>query len=91
MASVTYRVREAGPADYGGLRECMATVFQETEGQKYGVFDQALWEWQYLRTERPSLIVIAESEGRVIGYYHAMTLTMRRDGRAVTGAMVQDV
>lgn len=91
MAGVTYRVREAEPADYPGLRACMTTVFQETHGQKSEVFDHRLWEWQYLRTERPSLIVIAESEGRVIGYYHALTLTMSRGGRAVSGAMVQDV
>ena len=88
---MTYRVREAEPADYPAIRECMARVFQETDSQKSGVFDHRLWEWQYLSTERPSLIVIAESEGRVIGYYHALTLAMSREGRAVSGAMVQDV
>lgn len=91
MGGVAYRVREATPADYPGLHECMTAVFRETDSQKSGVFDHRLWEWQYLRTEHPSLIVIAESEGRVVGYYHALTLTMSREGRVVIGAMVQDV
>ena len=88
---MTYRVREAEPADYPGLRACMTTVFQETASQKSGVFDHRLWEWQYLRTEYPSLIVIAESEGRVVGYYHALTLAMSRQGRVVSGGLIQDV
>jgi GNAT superfamily N-acetyltransferase len=69
----------------------MTAVFQETNSQKSEVFDHRLWEWQYLRTEHPSLIVIAESEGRVVGYYHALTLAMRRQGRAVSGGLIQDV
>ena len=69
----------------------MDEVFHETAGQKTSEFGRALWEWQYLQGEHPSLVVVADDDGRLCGYYHALIVDMQRDGRAVLGAMVQDV
>lgn len=91
MAKVDYVVRDATPADYPAVRACLAQVFQETEGQKAAWFNDAIWEWQYLRTERPSLIVVAEIDGRIGGYYHVLSLPMRRAGRDIIGGLIQDV
>lgn len=86
-----FRVREAGPADFEAVRGCMDEVFRETAGQKVSGFDRALWEWQYLGTELPSLIVIAETEAGLCGYYHSLRFRMRLQGRPARAAMVQDV
>lgn len=86
-----FRVREAGPADYDMVRRCMDEVFRETGAQKTQVFDRALWEWQYLQTELPSLIVVAEADGALCGYYHALRFRMRFRGQPALGAVVQDV
>src|SRR5262249_27106730 len=70
---------------------CIADIIRETGGQKGGGFGRALWEWQYLATERPSLIVVADDGGRICGYYHVLLFDMRYHGRDRLGAMVQDV
>ncbi len=87
--SVTVRVATA--ADLPAVQRCMHEVFIESGGQKAAVFDEPLWRWQYLEGERPALVVMAEADGQVCGYYHALLVLMRRDGRTVLGAMVQDV
>jgi GNAT superfamily N-acetyltransferase len=69
----------------------MHEVFRETAGLKSQGFDRTLWEWQYLNNELPSLIVVAEAEGELCGYYHALRFRMRFRGRPAMGAMVQDV
>ncbi|MDB4914966.1 MAG: hypothetical protein JWM95_2610 [Gemmatimonadetes bacterium] len=84
-------MRDAGPSDYEAVRACMDEVFHETAGQKTSDFGRALWDWQYLQGEHPSLVVVADDDGRLCGYYHALIVDMRRDGRAIRGAMVQDV
>ena len=84
-------MRDAGPSDYEAVRACMDEVFHETAGQKTSEFGRALWEWQNLQGEHPSLVVVADDHGRLCGYYHALIVNMQRDGRAVLGAMVQDV
>lgn len=84
-------VREAGPADHEAVRRCMDEVFRETAGQKTQGFDRTLWEWQYLQNELPSMIVVAEAEGGLCGYYHALRFRMRFRGQPATAAMVQDV
>ncbi len=86
-----FQVREAGQADHEALRKCMDEVFRETAGQKTQVFDRTLWEWQYLRNEIPSVIVVAETAAGLCGYYHALRFRMHLGGRPVIGAMVQDV
>ncbi len=85
------RVREAVPGDYEAVRRCMDEVFRETAGRKSQGFDRSLWEWQYLRNELPSLIVVAEGEQGLCGYYHALRFRMRFRGRPALGAMIQDV
>ena len=86
-----FLVRQAGPADYEAVRRCMNEVFRETAGQKTREFDRTLWEWQYLRSELPSVIVVAEAEGGLCGYFHALRFRMRFRGQPAMGAMVQDV
>lgn len=85
------RVREAGPDDYEAVRRCMGQIFRESAGLKTGAFDRTLWEWQYLQNELPSMIVVAESEDGLCGYYHALRFRMRVHGRPATAAVVQDV
>lgn len=87
----SFSVREAQPADYERLLACIPDILRETEGQKTSAFSRAMWEWQYLGTERPPLIVIAEDEGKICGYYHAIFFTMRYHGRRTIGSMEQDV
>jgi predicted N-acetyltransferase YhbS len=84
-------IREATPADHPRVRACMDEVFRETGGQKIDAFGRELWEWQYLGPEEPSLVVVADDGARLCGYFHALVLRMRRDGRELLGAMVQDV
>jgi GNAT superfamily N-acetyltransferase len=69
----------------------MREVFRETAGQKSHEFDRTLWEWQYLDNELPSVIVVAEAEGGLCGYFHALRLRMHLRGQLATAAMVQDV
>ncbi|HJQ82925.1 MAG TPA: GNAT family N-acetyltransferase, partial [Candidatus Binatia bacterium] len=88
---MSWRVRAATADDFAGVRVCMLDILRETEGQKAPGFGQAFWEWQYLRGERGSLVVIAEDGGRIIGYYHVLLVGMRYAGRPAAGAMVQDV
>jgi len=85
------RVREAGPDDYEAVRNCMGQVFRETAGLKTEMFDRTLWEWQYLQNELPSMIVVAEAEDGLCGYYHLLRFRMRVHGRPAMAAMVQDV
>jgi GNAT superfamily N-acetyltransferase len=85
------RVRPADPDDFAAVRTCMAEVFNETAGLKADVFNRALWEWQYLRNELPSLVVVAEGADGICGYYHALRFRTRLHGRPAVGAMVQDV
>lgn len=85
-------VREAVPADAEAIRTCMLEILAETGGQKGPSFGPALWEWQYVKGEHPALIVVAEGEaGKLCGYYHVPLVNLRIGGRAVLGAMVQDV
>ena len=70
----------------------MLEILAETGGQKGPSFGPALWEWQYVRGERAALIVVAEGEGgKLCGYYHVPLVNLQIHGRAVLGAMVQDV
>ncbi|TMC37576.1 MAG: nucleotide sugar dehydrogenase [Chloroflexi bacterium] len=85
------RVREARPDDYEAVQECMGQVYRETAGLKTAVFDRTLWEWQYFHNELPSMIVVAEAEDRICGYYHVLRFRMRVRGRPAIAAMVQDV
>lgn len=87
----TWQVREASVADYAGIRACMGDVLQETEGQKTAGFGQEFWEWQYLKTEEPSIIVVAEDAGIIRGYFHIVMLPVRYHGRRVLGGLIQDV
>ena len=87
----TWQVREATVADYAGIRACMVDILQETEGQKTTGFGQEFWEWQYLKTEEPSLIVVAEDGGIIRGYFHIVMLPVRYHGRRVLGGLIQDV
>ena len=91
-AGVTgFRVREAGPADYEAVRRCIDEVYRETAAQKAQVFDRALWEWQYLRNELPALIVVAERDGGLCGYLHALRFRMRFRGQLALGALLTDL
>ncbi len=49
-AASGFQVREVGPADYEAVRACIDEVYRETGAHKTQVFDRALWEWQYFRT-----------------------------------------
>jgi len=86
-----FRVREAGPADYEALRGCIDEVYRETGAHKTQVFDRALWEWQYLENELPSLIAVAEAEGGLCGYFHALRFRMRFRGQPAMGALLTDL
>jgi GNAT acetyltransferase-like protein len=85
------RIREALPADFPALRECLAQVFLETASQKANEFGEALWNWQYLQNPTGSVVVIAEDDGLICGYYHALLLPTLYHGRPATAALVQDV
>src|SRR5438105_15752577 len=85
------RVREAGAADFAAVRQCMAEVFRETAGQKTAEFGEPLWRWQYLENRTGSIVVMAEDGETVCGYYHILLFPMRYEGKAASGAMVQDV
>lgn len=84
-------VREARPEDQAAVIACMRTVFEETQGRKLQQFDEKLWRWQYLDAPRGALVVVAESEGELCGYYHCLLLELEFLGEQVLGAMVQDV
>lgn len=84
-------IREAVAKDFPAVRQCMADVFGERPGQKTRDFSSALWHWQYLEAEHGSLVLLAEDDGLVCGYYHAVILPMVHDGRNALAAMVQDV
>ena len=86
-----FSVRAAGPADHDAVRACMLDVFRESGGRKATEFGRELWDWQYLRSERGSLVVIAEERGALCGYFHARLLDLRHGDRLVSGAMIQDV
>jgi len=85
------RVREATPADYDGIFACMRTIQADTAAQKAVGFDRNLWDWQYVRTARPTSITVAEEAGRIVGYFHLLLLDMRHAGRDVLGGLIQDV
>jgi GNAT superfamily N-acetyltransferase len=91
MSEPRWVVREAGATDWEALRTSMTAILQETAGQKTAGFGPALWEWQYLRPELPSLIVVADDGGTIVGYCHVLILPLRYRGRIRTAAMVQDV
>jgi len=86
-----WHVRDAGAADFEALRTSMLDILRETEGQKSAGFDRRFWEWQYLDLPGGSLIVVADDDGRIAGYYHVLLCGMRHRGRVLRGAMVQDV
>lgn len=86
-----FRVRPADSDDFAAVRTCMAQIFSETAALKTEVFDRNLWEWQYLKNELPSLIVVAEGADGICGYYHALRFRTRLRGRPAVGAMVQDI
>jgi GNAT superfamily N-acetyltransferase len=90
-APVTFHVREATVADHAAVRACMLEVFLESAARKTAEMGRALWEWQYLKGENGALIALAEDARGVCGYYHAVLLPLRDRGRAVQGAMIQDV
>jgi GNAT superfamily N-acetyltransferase len=69
----------------------MAQIFSETASLKTEVFDRKLWEWQYLKNELPSLILVAEGADGICGYYHALRFRTRLRGRPAVGAIVQDI
>lgn len=83
--------REAGPSDHRAIQAAMLEIFRETQAQKGALFEGALWEWQYMRAERSSFVVVAERNRELCGYYHVLLLPMRYLERGVLGAMVQDV
>jgi predicted N-acetyltransferase YhbS len=85
------RVREATAADYDGIFGCMQTIQAETAAQKAVGFSRDLWDWQYVRTVRPTSITVAEEEGRIVGYFHLLLLDMHHAGRTVLGGLIQDV
>ena len=85
------RVREATAADYDGIFACMRTIQADTAAQKAVGFTRELWDWQYVRTARPTSITVAEEEGRIVGYFHLLLLDMHHAGRTVLGGLIQDV
>lgn len=84
-------IRPAGPADWPAVRQCMREVFAENPGQKTGDFTDALWSWQYEQIPGGSLVLLAELDGTVAGYYHALFETLTYEGVPVVAGMVQDV
>jgi len=90
-AMTGFRVREAGPAEYEAVRRCIDVVYRETAAHKAPVFDRALWEWQYLQNELPSIIVVAERAGGLCGYLHAQRFRMRLRGQPALGALLTDL
>jgi GDP-mannose 6-dehydrogenase len=86
-----FRVRPADPDDFAAVQACMAQIFTETSALKTEVFDRNLWEWQYLKNELPSLIVVAEGADGICGYYHVLRFRTRLRGRPAVGAVAQDI
>jgi predicted N-acetyltransferase YhbS len=84
-------VREATAADYDGIFACMQTIQADTAAQKAVGFNRDLWDWQYVRTTRPTSITVAEEAGRLVGYFHLLLLDMYHAGRVVLGGLIQDV
>jgi GNAT superfamily N-acetyltransferase len=84
-------IREARPEDFTALRSCMRENFVESGGRKAGEFDDRLWTWQYLDAPAGAKVILAEDEGRVCAYFHALLLHMQCAGRRVLGAAIQDV
>jgi len=84
-------VREATPADYDGVFACMQTIQADTAAQKAVGFNRDLWDWQYVRTTRPTSITVAEEAGRIVGYFHLLLLDMHHAGHTVLGGLIQDV
>lgn len=83
-------VRAAEPRDHEQIIAINVEILRETEGQKMAGFGRALWEWQYLRPELPSLIGVADDHGTIAGYMHGLRFPYRFRGAAVTGSMTQD-
>jgi len=83
-------VRAAEPRDHEQIIAINVEILRETEGQKMAGFGRALWEWQYLRTELPSLIGVADDSGTVAGYMHGLRFPYRFRRGTVTGSMTQD-
>jgi predicted N-acetyltransferase YhbS len=69
----------------------MHGIFNEVGGQKVTAFGKSLWEWQYLRDEFPSTIVVADHDGRIVGYFHMPVYAARYQGRPVLGAVTCDL
>jgi len=88
---VTWTVREAAPEEYEAVRTRMWTILRETEGQKAPGFGREFWEWQYVRNELPSVVVIGDDRGKICGYFHVLVFPARHGGRPTRGAMIQDV
>jgi len=82
-------IRLARQNDSAAVVACMKSVFEETSTNS-AAFSTALWEWQYSRAQA-SIVLLAEDEGRVCGYYHAVLLEVRHHGASRLAAMVQDV
>jgi GNAT superfamily N-acetyltransferase len=86
----TWKVRVASAADHDAILSQMLKIQSETEGFKSAGFGRPMWEWQYLRHKHGSLVVIAEDQGAVCGYFHLLLFDMRCRDRSVIGAVIQD-
>lgn len=83
-------VRASEPRDHEQIIAINVEILRETEGQKMAGFGRALWEWQYLKPELPSLIGVADDHGTVAGYMHGLRFPYRFRRGSVTGSMTQD-
>jgi hypothetical protein len=83
-------VRAAEPRDHEQIVAINVEILRETEGQKMAGFGRALWEWQYLHPELPSLIGVADDHGTIAGYMHGLRFRYRFRGGTVIGSMTQD-
>jgi predicted N-acetyltransferase YhbS len=85
-----WRAREATPADYEQILAINWEILVETAGQKTAGFSRRLWEWQYLQTEEPSLVSVADDHGTIAGYMHGLRFPYRYRGQRIIASMTQD-
>lgn len=77
--------------DHDRVRLLAHSVMGESSGPKANELGEALWLWQYPDSPDGALVVYAEDQGIVCGYYHAVICRMDFVGRQCLAAMVQDV
>lgn len=82
MSDIRYRRFEARD------RDSVLSLFEAAFGKPR---DPAQWKWEFLGGPRPALIVVAESDGKIVGHYAILPRKIKVGGKTLESGLVVDV